>query len=81
MVKGEYGKIFEKKLKYFNKSIDICIYTWYNIIKLREKTKKLIQCESLRNYNTISAPENLERCFYIYYKIEYRKNQPPFEKK
>mgnify|MGYP007023343366 CR=1 FL=1 len=40
MVKGEYGKIFEKKLKYFNKIIDICIYTWYNIIKLRERTKK-----------------------------------------
>ena len=40
MVKRTNGKIFEKKLKIFVKSIDSIYILWYNIIKLRERIKK-----------------------------------------
>ena len=39
MVERTDGKIFEKKLKIFVKSIDSIYILWYNIIKLREIKK------------------------------------------
>ena len=63
----------------------VLLILWNGVIGKVEKPiikqKNLHIVTKFGDSHYIQALETLERCFYIYYKIKYGKNQPLFEKR